>query len=66
MASRSGYDGQTTGVTEPFTKEQRQRLEALTFARRLVGYMNDARTQPVDDWMRLAQYIETGNDTATR
>lgn len=60
MASGRGYDGAVTPVVEPFTKEQRQRLEALTFARKLVGSNHDPLRQPVGDWVYLAKYIEKG------
>lgn len=61
MASR-GYDGSTTPVVEPFTREQRQRLEALTFARKLVGVVhNDAASQPIHLWLRLAEFIIDGS-----
>lgn len=58
MATR-GYNGATEPVVEPLTKEQRQRLEALTFARKLVG-TNNALNQPVRDWLRIARYIVEG------
>lgn len=61
MASGRGYDGAVTPVVEPFTKEQRQRLEALTFARKLVGATHDPNNQPVEDWMRIAEYIVSGS-----
>lgn len=60
MASR-GYDGAVTPVVEPFTKEQRQRLEALTFARKLVGVKHSpVDEQPINDWLKLADYIYKG------
>jgi len=60
MASGRGYDGAVTPVVEPFTKEQRQRLEAVTFARKLVGATHDPNTQPVGAWLRIAEYIVVG------
>lgn len=55
MASGNGYDSELKGSVQPFTKEQRQRLEAVTFARKLRG-----REQPVNEWLSLADYIVTG------
>lgn len=60
MASGNGYDKAVTPSVQAFTKEQRQRLEALTFARKLVGHTHDPKTQPVNDWVYLARYIEKG------
>lgn len=55
MASGRGYDGPVTPVVEPFTKEQRQRLEGVTFARKLRG-----QGAPLNEWLSLADYIVTG------
>lgn len=60
MASGRGYDGAITPVVEPFTKEQRQRLEAITFARKLVGANHNPNDQPVGSWLRVAEYIVSG------
>lgn len=44
-----------------FNKEQRARLEALTFARELThrGYQYPPG---IDEWLRLAKYIVRGGD----
>lgn len=57
MATR-GYDGATTPVVERFTKEQRQRLEALTFGRKLLEYR--AGKDDIEQWLTLADYIVKG------
>lgn len=59
MASR-GYDGATTPVVEPLTTAQRQRLEAVTFARKLVGQTHNVERQHVNLWLDIAEYIITG------
>lgn len=51
-----GYDAETKVSVGEFTKAQRQRLEAITAARALLG----ARTSSIDEWLRVAQFIETG------
>lgn len=58
MASGTGYDSATTPSVAPFTKEQRQRLEAVTFARKLIN-MNGPDW--VRSWIDLADYIVTGD-----
>jgi hypothetical protein len=61
MATRGGYDGQTTGAVEPFTKEQRQRLEALTFARKLTNHKElEGREPMLREWLQVADYIVRG------
>lgn len=56
MASGNGYSSDTKGSVQPFTKEQRQRLEAVTFARAL-----KSNGGTVNDWLSLADFIATGN-----
>lgn len=58
MANGNGYAGPTTPVVSFFTKEQRARLEALTFARELVGKQGPGVT--LSDWFRTAEYIIKG------
>ena len=57
VASGGGYEASTTPSVQFFTKEQRQRLEALTFARKLLG---NCTADVVHDWVYLAKYIEKG------
>jgi hypothetical protein len=61
MASGGAYDGALTPVVTPLTKEQRQRLESLTFARKLVEASRPHSSSPdINDWLKLARYIDKG------
>lgn len=60
MASGGGYDGAITPVTGPLTIRQRQRLEALTFARKLCEASRTRIETTVPDWVYLAKYIDQG------
>lgn len=61
MNNRSSYgDPPELRVSvEPFTKEQRQRLEALT----LVRAFDKTMTSPgrLSDWLTLSEYIISGS-----
>lgn len=59
MASASGYDGATTPVVSFFNKEQRARLEALTFAKSLTR--NGLPNVHLHEWLRIADYIIKGD-----
>ena len=61
MASQQGYDGALTPVVSAFDKEQRARLEAITFARKLTNNreLNGAASS-LNDWIRIADYIVRG------
>lgn len=63
MASGNGYDGAVTPVIAPFTTEQRQRLEAVTFARKLTQNNQLGHHPTVEIWLKLADYIVTGDIT---
>lgn len=60
MATQNRYGGAVEPAVTPLSKEQRQRLEAITFARMLVGSTSNPNAQPVSDWLRIAQYISRG------
>lgn len=49
-----GYDAEKQVSVAPFTQPQRQRLEALTAARKL------SPNSPVHDWVYMAAFIERG------
>ncbi len=51
----NGYNAATKPSAAPFTTAQRQRLEAITFARELRG-----QNAPLHEWLDMAAYIETG------
>ena len=60
MASNNGYDGSTTPTVSHFTKEQRTRLEALTFARKLTNGNEFGRRPSLAEWLEIADYIVLG------
>lgn len=55
MASGNGYNSETKGSVQPFTVVQRQRLEAVTFARAL-----KSSGGTVNEWLSIADFIVTG------
>ena len=55
MANGNGYGASTKPSAQFFSKEQRQRLEAVTYARDLLG-----TGRPHFEWLELADYITTG------
>ena len=52
-------------VVEPFTKEQRQRLEAAQFAKRLIGREYNepkmSHSEQIGAMLRVADWIVTGD-----
>lgn len=67
MDNRKGYEAWSHPVVEPFTKEQRQRLEALTLARKMLGdhfHSPNVTYSPVGDWIEVAEYIVNGKPTS--
>lgn len=60
MASNSGYDGATTPTVGHFDKEQRARLEALTFSRALLKGGTIGRSPTLDELLTAAVYIHKG------
>jgi hypothetical protein len=55
MASGTGYNSATKPVVTFFDKEQRARLEALTFARELLP-----GSSPLHLWFQIAEYVVNG------
>lgn len=61
MMAVQGYDGNVTGAVSHFTNDQRQRLEAVTFARKLTkGKELEGREPTLAEWLRIADYIVRG------
>lgn len=53
----NGYDAATKPSAQFFTKEQRQRLEAVTVTLQLRG-----KQAPIHEVLRIARYIVDGKD----
>lgn len=60
MASSTGYDGAIQPTVGHFTKEQRARLEAFTFARKLLQSNTLGRPPHLSELMEVSDYIILG------
>lgn len=56
----AGHDGALTPTVGPLTLAQRQRLESVTFARKLLMPRTHSEMPAFHELLRLAEYINSG------